>query len=70
MAEARGCDEWNRTSALMALIASVNRDPKKSRAARPSDFNPFAQSNIPVKVGVKVLKDVFIDGKVPEEAAL
>ena len=25
----------------MALIANVNRDPKKGRAAKPKDFNPY-----------------------------
>jgi len=29
-------------SALMALVANVNRDPKRSRAFRPADFDPYA----------------------------
>jgi len=49
----------------MALVANCNRDPKRTRAFRPSDFDPFARTREPVKVGVEVLKDVFIDGKVP-----
>jgi len=65
MAEARVRDEWSRTSSLMALVANCNRDPKRTRAFRPSDFDPFARTREPVKVGVEVLKDVFIDGKVP-----
>jgi len=68
MAEARARDAWSRTSALMALLANCHRDPKKTRAFRPRDFDPFAQPARPVKVDVSVLKDVFIDGKIPMEA--
>ncbi len=60
MAEAKARDEWSRTSALMALIANCHRDPKKTRALRPADFDPFAQQTRPIKVGIEVLKDVFI----------
>jgi len=42
MAEARGRDNWAHTSAMMALIANVNRDPKKGRAFKPADFDPYA----------------------------
>ena len=63
MAEARARDEWGRTSALMALLANCHRDPKKTRAFRPRDFDPFAQPTRPVKVDISVLKDVFIDGR-------
>ncbi|MBM4020562.1 MAG: hypothetical protein FJ288_19965 [Planctomycetes bacterium] len=41
MAEARGRANWAQTSTVLALIANVNRDPKKTRAFRPADFNPF-----------------------------
>ena len=64
MAEARQRDEWARTSSLMALIANANRDPKKHRAFRPTDFDPFSQTHKPKqKVDVSILKDIFIDGK-------
>lgn len=43
MAEARGRDNWAHTSAVLALVANVNRDPKKTRAYRPADFDPYAQ---------------------------
>ena len=52
---------WSRTSALMALIANTQRDPKKTRAFRPSDFDPFAEPQKPLKAEVSVLKSVFID---------
>jgi len=42
MAHAAAKERWGRCSALMALIANVNRDPKKGRAFRPSDFDPYA----------------------------
>ena len=52
----------------MALVANIHRDPKRSRRLNPSDFDPFAKRQRPIKVGVSVLKDVFIDGKMPQEA--
>ena len=64
MAEARQRDEWARTSSLMALIANANRDAKRHRAFRPTDFDPFSQTHKPKqKVDVSILKDIFIDGK-------
>ncbi len=64
MAEAKQRDEWARTSSLMALIANANRDAKKHRAFRPTDFDPFAVTQKPKqKVDVSILKDIFIDGK-------
>jgi hypothetical protein len=65
MAEARVRDEWRRTAALMALIANCNRDPKRTKAFRPADFDPFRKPDRPISVGIDILKDVFIDGKVP-----
>ena len=66
MAEGKQHDEWARTSSLMALIANANRDPKKHRAFRPTDFDPFSQTlKTKQKVDVSILKDIFIDGKQP-----
>jgi hypothetical protein len=42
MAEARGREGWVHTSAVLALIANVNRDPKKTRPFKPSDFDPYS----------------------------
>lgn len=42
MAEARSKDAWARTSAVMALLANLHRDPKKTRPFRPIDFDPYA----------------------------
>jgi hypothetical protein len=66
MCEARERSEWSRMSSLMALTANCHRDPKKSRALKPKDFDPFVKSARPPRVGVEVLKDVFIDGKGPQ----
>ncbi len=64
MAEARQRDEWARTSSLMALIANANRDPKRHRAFRPTDFDPFSQAEKPKqKVDVSILKEIFIEGR-------
>ena len=63
MAEARRREDWSHTSAVMALVANVNRDPKKTRAFKPSDFDPTARSGMaPVKTkDLRILKRVFVD---------
>lgn len=43
MAEGHGRDEWGRLSVLCALIGNAHRDPKKGRAFKPSDFDPFGR---------------------------
>jgi len=71
MAEARGRDNWAHTSAILALVANVNRDPKKTRAFKPADFDPYSAKDkrdgaIEV-TDMAVLKDAFIktrEGKV------
>lgn len=45
MAEGHGRDAWGRMSVLCALIANANRDPKKHRAYRPSDFDPYQRND-------------------------
>jgi hypothetical protein len=39
MARARQTNQWTHTASLMALLANVNRDPKR-RAVKPMDFVP------------------------------
>ncbi|HNO80606.1 MAG TPA: hypothetical protein PKN33_21370 [Phycisphaerae bacterium] len=60
MAESRTRDAWGRTSSLMALLANCNRDPKKTRAYRPSDFDPFSKTGQPVKADFNLLREVFV----------
>jgi len=56
-------------SSLLALIANVNRDPKKTRAFKPADFNPYearaaGSGGIPLtKKNIRLLKKVFVDQK-------
>ncbi|MBX3404508.1 MAG: hypothetical protein KF699_13945 [Phycisphaeraceae bacterium] len=68
MLDGRQRHDWSIASAVMALIANIHRDPKRSRRLNPTDFDPFTKRHRPILVGVSVLKDVFIDGKMPKEA--
>ena len=43
MAEGLGRERWAHTSIICSLIANANRDPKKHRAFKPDDFNPYAE---------------------------
>jgi hypothetical protein len=63
MAEAKSRDNWNHTSAVLALIINVNRDPKKQRAVKPKELNPHERKprTILRGKGLRVLKDVFVD---------
>lgn len=45
MADGRSQALWSHTSAVLALLANVHRDPKKSKAFKPSDFNPHSQKH-------------------------
>jgi hypothetical protein len=67
MAEARSQSDWAHTSALLALVANVNRDPKKSKAYRPADFNPHARKTAKLKTDIRVLKQVFVDNRSREK---
>lgn len=63
MAEGRSRDNWAHTSAILALIANVNRDPKKHRALKPADFDPHAapKSKRTRTKDLSILKAVFVD---------
>jgi len=63
MAEARGKERWAHTSAIMALVANAHRDPKKTRAFKPSDFNPYhAPKRVVGKTkDLSILKKVFVE---------
>lgn len=67
MVDAASRDRWIHTASLLALITNCHRDPKKSRAARPKDFHPHtlpqptSSTETKPRVGVEVLKQVFID---------
>lgn len=61
MAEARSRERWQHTSTILAMLANLHRDPRRSRAFRPADFDPFAAEPQPAKVGIEVLREVFVD---------
>lgn len=63
MGEARLDEHWAHTASILALIANVNRDPKKTGPFKPSDFLPRRQSSSQMtteKADISVLKHVFL----------
>ncbi|GIW89561.1 MAG: hypothetical protein KatS3mg108_3885 [Isosphaeraceae bacterium] len=62
MGEAKSQQLWAHTSALLAMLANVHRDPHKTRAYKPAEFNPHLRrpEKLP-KVGIAALKQVFVD---------
>ncbi len=71
MAEGRSRETWEHTSAILAMLANVNRLKKTSRKFTPLDFDPYARekkrdaqtSPVVGTVGVEILKTVFVDRK-------
>lgn len=66
MAEGRTQENWNHTASVLAMLANVNRDPKKGRPLRPADFHPLmtpASDPPPLKAPVSLLKTIFVDAK-------
>ena len=66
MAEGHHKDRWQHTSSVMALIANVNRDPKKNRPFKPSDFNPYLKKTsrpdviVVTKENISILRNAFL----------
>ena len=61
LAEARGRFEWEQTASLMALIVNLMRDPKKNKAVKAEDFNPYTvKEKAFLKAPLSVLRDVFV----------
>jgi hypothetical protein len=63
MGEARSQMLWSHTSSILAMLANIHRDAKRSKIYHPSDFNPHGKKrNQPrTMVGIEALKHVFID---------
>ena len=65
MAEAKSRDNWTHTSAVLAMTANCHRDPKKTKAFKPADFDPYALAEKKRPVGrikdLGILKTVFVD---------
>jgi hypothetical protein len=70
MGEAKSQQLWAHTSALLAMLANVHRDPHKTRAYKPAEFNPHLRrpEKLP-KVGIVALKQVFVDRVAQSPAA-
>ena len=58
MAEARAVADWSQTSALMALIANVNR-PKGKRAYKPNDFDPTRRKTTQATADLSLLRETL-----------
>ena len=65
MADAKQTEEWNHTSAILAMLANAHRDPKKTRPFKPADFHPGTnrsrRSRRVVNADISILKSVFVD---------
>lgn len=73
MAEGRQRHEWAQTSAILWLIAEVNRNPKKRKTPyTPADFDPTHKrpihGDLP-KADITILRDVFVRPKNKEVQA-
>jgi len=67
MAKGHGRDEWGRLSALLAWMANCHRDPKKGRALKPSDYDPYGREPGEVvevnSENIATLKQAFLNGQ-------
>lgn len=62
MADERLRQQWHHTASLMALMANLHRDPKKSKIFKSIDFHPYAHSKTLERqsADISVLKQVFV----------
>jgi hypothetical protein len=49
--------EWNRVSALMALLCNINKDPKRGKTVYPAEFNPYIAADKKQRRNVIEVKD-------------
>jgi hypothetical protein len=63
MGEARSQVLWSHTSSVLAMLANIHRDAKRSKVYHPADFNPHGKNRSQPRtmVGIEALKHVFID---------
>ncbi len=64
MSQSKRREAWQHTSAILATLANIHRDPKKrSRPFSSNDFNPLVQlaERKPIKGDIQILKQVFVD---------
>jgi len=63
MAEGKCREAWAHTAAVLSLTANIHRDPKRTKAFKPSDFNPYeaAKRNaVKGKADMTILKNAFL----------
>ena len=60
MADGRARFEWGVASSVMSLLANLQRDPKKGKPFKPSDFNPFTPEPPKVVLRGRDMKDALI----------
>jgi len=67
MAEGLGRERWAHTSMVCCLIANANRDPKRSRPFKPSDFDPYtarrSEAVVVDKENIGLLRQAFTQFK-------
>jgi len=64
MAGARGQEHWQHTSVVLAMLANTHRDPKRTRAFKPSDFDPYSKKREKIRVtDMSALKAAFVRQK-------
>jgi len=45
MTESHERSEWARLASLMALVANMNRNPRRRGTFKPAEFNPYAKTD-------------------------
>ena len=60
MADGRAKFEWGIASSQMALMANLQRDPKKGQPFKPADFNPFAPKERKIVLRGQDMKDALM----------
>ena len=60
MADGRARFEWGIASSQMALMANLQRDPKKGQPFKASDVNPFAPKEKKIVLRVADMKDAHM----------
>jgi len=67
MAEGLGRERWAHTSMICCLIANANRDPRRSRPFKPSDFDPYtarrSEAVVVDKENIGLLRQAFTQVK-------
>jgi len=58
MAEGLRCEQWRHTSATLAMLVNVNRDPKKT-PLRLDHFNPYEEEGLPTVKGIPITADTI-----------